>query len=128
MFELKMSVDTGNEKQVKALIAYLETFIEEPKEETKAQKSAPKKPKTEKADKPAKQKEKAQETATEAREAKTEGARGIQVEDVRAKLSAVVSNHRDAIKSKLTELGAKNLTSLNESKYEEFMDFLNSLE
>ena len=51
----------------------------------------------------------------------------IKVEDVRSLLSGLVSDHRDAIKTKLTEMGAKNLTSLEKEKYPEFMTFLKSL-
>jgi hypothetical protein len=51
----------------------------------------------------------------------------VKVETVRALLSKKVGNHRDGIKSKLTELGANNVSSLEVSKFGEFMDYLNDL-
>ena len=51
-----------------------------------------------------------------------------QVEEVREKLKEKVSDHREEIKAKLTELGAPNVSSLDPSKYTEFVNFLESLE
>lgn len=51
----------------------------------------------------------------------------LKIEDVRAKLAEKVNDHREAIKDKLTELGAKNVTSLATDKYQEFLDFLEEL-
>lgn len=51
----------------------------------------------------------------------------IKISDLRTLLSKKVDEHRDDIKSKLTELGAKNVTTLDESKYEEFHTFLKDL-
>ena len=50
------------------------------------------------------------------------------VEEVREKLKEKVSEHREEIKAKLTELGAPNVSSLNPSKYTEFVNFLEGLE
>ena len=52
----------------------------------------------------------------------------IKISDLRTLLSKKVDEHRDDIKAKLTELGAKNVTTLDESKYEEFYTFLKGLE
>lgn len=49
------------------------------------------------------------------------------IADVRTKLSEKVGTHRAAIKAKLKELEAKNVSSLEESDYGNFMDFLNGL-
>ena len=49
------------------------------------------------------------------------------VEQVREKLKEKVQDHRDEIKSKLSELGAPNVSSLDPEKYNEFMEFLDSL-
>jgi len=50
------------------------------------------------------------------------------VEEVREKLKEKVNDHREAIKAKLTELGAPNVSSLDPDNYAAFMDFLNGLE
>ena len=52
----------------------------------------------------------------------------IKISDLRTLLSKKVDEHRDNIKAKLTELGAKNVTTLDEAKYEEFYTFLKGLE
>lgn len=51
----------------------------------------------------------------------------ITIEDVRRLVSAKVSEHRDAIKQKLTEFGAPSVTALNPEKYSEMFNFLNTL-
>lgn len=51
----------------------------------------------------------------------------IKIEDVRTLLSKKVGTHRDAIKAKLTSLGAPNVSTLDPSKFQEFTDYLNSL-
>lgn len=51
----------------------------------------------------------------------------VSIEDVRAALSAKVNDHRQEIKAKLSELGAPSVTKLDPSKYEEMLNFLNSL-
>ena len=52
----------------------------------------------------------------------------VTIDAVRTALMQKVNNNRAAIKDKLTELGAKSVTSLDPSKYEEMLDFLNSLQ
>ena len=49
------------------------------------------------------------------------------IEDVRAELAKKVNDHRDAIKNKLTELGAPSVTKLDPSKYDEMYNFLTAL-
>ena len=51
----------------------------------------------------------------------------LTVEEVREKLKEKVSEHRQEIKAKLTELGAPNVSSLAPAKYDEFANFLDSL-
>lgn len=51
-----------------------------------------------------------------------------QVEEVREKLKEKVADHREEIKAKLTELGAPNVSSLDPSKYTDFVNFLEGLE
>jgi hypothetical protein len=52
---------------------------------------------------------------------------GPSIDGVREALALKVENHRDSIRAKLTELGAKNVTTLDPDKYGEFMDYLNGL-
>lgn len=52
---------------------------------------------------------------------------GIKIEEVRTLLASKVEKHRSAIKEKLTAMGAPNVSSMDASKYGEFIDFLNSL-
>lgn len=51
----------------------------------------------------------------------------VSIEDVRAALTAKVNDHRETIRAKLTEFGAKSVTTLDPAKYQEMYDFLNSL-
>ena len=51
----------------------------------------------------------------------------LDIEDLRVELKNKVNSHREAIKQKLTELGAPSVTKLSESKYQEMYDFLKSL-
>ena len=53
--------------------------------------------------------------------------KAINIEDVRTALTAKVNDHRGVIRDKLTALGAKSVTTLDPSKYQEMYDFLNSL-
>ena len=64
------------------------------------------------------------ETPTPEEEEKSEG---IKIEDVRALTAKKVGTFRREIKAKLTELEAPNVTSLDESLYGTFMNFLNDL-
>lgn len=52
----------------------------------------------------------------------------ISIDEVRAALAKKVNAHREEIKEKLTELGAPSVTKLDSSKYEEMLNFLNSLD
>lgn len=52
----------------------------------------------------------------------------ISIDEVRAVLVNKVNAHREEIKNKLTELGAPSVTKLDPSKYEEMLNFLNSLD
>ena len=51
----------------------------------------------------------------------------LDIEDLRVELKNKVNTHREAIKSKLTELGAPSVTKLAEDKYEEMYNFLIAL-
>lgn len=52
---------------------------------------------------------------------------GVTIGQLRGLLSEKVTDHRAAIKAKLTDFEAKNISSLDENKYKEFYDFLNLL-
>lgn len=65
--------------------------------------------------------------AAEAPAAPVESQPKIDIEDVRKALAEKVNDHRDAIKQKLTELGAPNVTKLDPAKYAEMYDFLKAL-
>ena len=52
----------------------------------------------------------------------------VTIDDVRNALKAKVATHRAEIKEKLTELGAPSVTKLERDKYQEMLDFLNSLD
>ena len=52
---------------------------------------------------------------------------GLKIEDVRSLLMQKVNDHRSEIKEKLNELGAKSVSTLDPEKYQEMVDYLNSL-
>ena len=51
----------------------------------------------------------------------------ITIDDVRKVVASKAAAHRDEVKAKLTELGAKNVTTLDPGKYHELVDYLNTL-
>lgn len=51
----------------------------------------------------------------------------VSIQDIRILLASKVDNHREAIRAKLTELGAKNVTGLDARNYDEFYEFLKDL-
>lgn len=77
----------------------------------------------------AKEAKKAAEPKVEPKPSKKEQAaeKAISIEDVRGALTAKVNDHRETIRAKLTEFGAKSVTALDPDKYQEMYDFLNSL-
>lgn len=52
----------------------------------------------------------------------------VSIEDVRKALASKVANHRAEIKDKLDEFGAPSVTKLDQAKYQEMLDYLNSLD
>lgn len=87
-----------------------------PKTEKPAPAPAPAAPKTEKPATVA-------APAAQAPAAKTE----LTINDVRSVVASKAATHRNEIKSKLAELGAQNVTTLDPSNYQAFVDYLNSL-
>lgn len=51
----------------------------------------------------------------------------ITIDDVRKVVASKAAEHRNEVKTKLTELGARNVTTLDPSKYQELVDYLNTL-
>jgi len=104
-----------------------EQIADKPKKQTAS------KPKTEKVEEEPQPKPEIKEvaeekpTVEEKAEETTNKEAEIKISDLRTLLSKKVDEHRDDIKAKLTEIGAKNVTTLDESKYEEFFNFLKDL-
>lgn len=51
----------------------------------------------------------------------------VSIQDIRTLLASKVDNHRETIRAKLTELGAKNVTGLDPQNYSSFYEFLKDL-
>ena len=51
----------------------------------------------------------------------------VPIQDIRTLLASKVDNHRETIRAKLTELGAKNVTGLDARNYGSFYKFLKDL-
>ena len=102
-----------------------------PEEKPAIEEKAPEAPKAAKAPaekKPAKPVEEAKAAeAPAAPAAPVEPQPKIDIEDVRKALTEKVNDHRGAIKQKLTELVAPNVTKLDPAKYAEMYNFLKAL-
>ena len=51
----------------------------------------------------------------------------VSIQDIRTLLASKVDNNREAIRAKLTEMGAKNVTGLDARNYDAFYEFLKNL-
>lgn len=51
----------------------------------------------------------------------------VSIRDIRTLLASKVDNHRETLRAKLTELGAKNVTGLDARNYDAFYEFLKDL-
>ena len=51
----------------------------------------------------------------------------VSIQDIRTLLASKVDNHRETIRAKLTELGARNVTGLDTRNYDSFYEFLKDL-
>lgn len=123
--EVKLTIDLTNVEQRKLLNALFDlvgnkatdwTPAPEDVETSTAPAKAPAKakkivrePEKEKADKPA------------TKEA------DVTINDIRSLVSQKAATHRQELKAKLTELGAKNVTTLDKAKYVEFAEYLKAL-
>lgn len=137
---IELSVDTQNAEQLKTLVDLLKNSNEvaqHPEQPWNEQASgaeeqpgskAPRKPRTQKpAESQTEVKNPEPEPEPEPMDKKPEE-KAITIEQVRLLLASKVSNHRQGIKDKLTELGANNVTMLDPGKYQEFMDFMQNLD
>lgn len=66
-------------------------------------------------------------TETKAADKKPASTGGANINQVREAITAKIKDHKEAIKKKLTDLDAKNVSALEESDYDEFLDFLKAL-
>lgn len=123
LVEIKFTLDLDKPGQVQSFINVLADFTNAstaPTEEAMEAnlKPAPKAKRKTAAKPKVKKEEPAQEETTEST---------VKVEDVRALVAEKARDHRAEVKAKLSELGAANVTTLEESKYQEFVDFLSAL-
>lgn len=91
----------------------------EEEEEPKKKKATPKKKAA------PKKKEEPKEEVEEAED--SEGA-NISLDELRQALSPKVKKHKEALRDKMREMGAKNISTLEESKYGELHAFLQTLD
>lgn len=92
----------------------------EPEEEEKPKKKTPAKKKA-----TPKKKEEPKEEVEEVED--TEGT-SISLDELRQALSPKVKKHKEALRDKMREMGAKNISTLEESKYGELHAFLQTLD
>jgi pyruvate/2-oxoglutarate dehydrogenase complex dihydrolipoamide acyltransferase (E2) component len=111
--KIEVSVELNLSEDVKNFVASL--VSNSPKPAAPAAKPAPAVP----AAKPAPASAKPAEKPAEAE---------VSIEDVRKALASKVANHRAEIKDKLDEFGAPSVTKLDPAKYQEMLDYLNSLD
>lgn len=130
--EVKVVIDVQDQRQVEALNNLVAALAGDQAPQIIAQAPekavAPKqeKPKAEKPKADPKKETKPEEPAPQ-EETQEDDAPEIKIEEVRALLAKKVENNRSEIKTKLTALGAPNVTALAKDKYPEFVDFLNDL-
>lgn len=124
--EVKVLIDVQDQKQVQALNALFATLAGEQVPQKNVQAPKQEKPKAEKPKTEPAKEEVAETKETPAEEAKDD-APEVKIEEVRALLAKKVENNRSEIKTKLTALGAPNVTALAKDKYPEFVEFLNGL-
>lgn len=130
--EVKVVIDVQDQRQVEALNNLVAALAGDQAPQIIAQ--APEKAVAPKQEKPKAEKPKAdpkketkQEEPAPQEETQEDDAHEIKIEEVRALLAKKVENNRSEIKTKLTALGAPNVTALAKDKYPEFVDFLNDL-
>lgn len=119
--KIEVSVELNLSEDVKNFVASLVSNSSKPAAPAAKPAPAPAKPAPAPAAKPAPAPAK---PAAKPAEDKAE----VSIEDVRKALASKVANHRAEIKDKLDEFGAPSVTKLDPAKYQEMLDYLNSLD
>ena len=118
--KIEVSVELNLSEDVKNFVASLVSNSSKPAATTAKPAPAPAKPApAAPAAKPAPAPAKPAEKPAEAE---------VSIEDVRKALASKVANHRAEIKDKLDEFGAPSVTKLDPAKYQDMLDYLNSLD
>ena len=118
--KIEVSVELNLSEDVKNFVASLVSNSSKPAAPAAKPATAPAKPAApaaKPATAPAKPAEKPAEDKAE-----------VSIEDVRKALASKVANHRAEIKDKLDEFGAPSVTKLDPAKYQDMLDYLNSLD
>lgn len=117
--KIEVSVELNLSEDVKNIVASLVSNSSKPAAPAAKPAPAPAKPAAPAA-KPAAPAKPAEKPAEDKAE--------VSIEDVRKALASKVANHRAEIKDKLDEFGAPSVTKLDPAKYQEMLDYLNSLD
>lgn len=138
--KVNIEIDLKDQKSRNALRALINAMevdevstpspeVEEPKEVAPEPKKAPAKKAPAKKAEPVQDEPTVEPKVEEAQEVEpaAEESSSLDIAEVRVLLASKIQAHRAAIKAKLTELGADNLTKLDSSRYEDFSAFLNTL-
>lgn len=143
--EIKATVDLKSPTQVAAAMAFMQALAspyggkQEPsafetiknvpadKEELEVKEPPIKKAATKKKEAVKKEEIKKESEVEEQHKEAKESESDVSITEVRRVLSTLVEVHREAIKTKLKELGANSVSTLDSSKYDDFYTFLNSL-
>lgn len=127
--KVELTIDATNGQQVDALNLLITALGGPEAKKASTRKSKTETPKSAKAEaekeaSPAKEVVEKEEVKEETPEAASKYTK----DDVRGKVSLLQGDHRTAIKEKLTSIGAKNVSLMDDDKVDEFMEFLIGLE
>ena len=148
-FKFESTIDLSNQEMAKALVHFIGTIsgiavatemdsgntiqkTKSPETKKPVKPESPKVPKTEKQESPEpeteiqkkEEVEKEEEDTTENTKPGDGSDDEISFDLIRTELAKKVGEHKVVIKNKMTELGAKNISSLKEEDYSEFYKFL----
>ena len=118
--KIEVSVELNLSEDVKNFVASLVSNSSKPAAPAAKPATAPAKP--------APAAPAAKPTSAPAKPAEKPAEAEVSIEDVRKALASKVANHRAEIKDKLDEFGAPSVTKLDPAKYQEMLDYLNSLD
>lgn len=129
-------IDMANPVQMQAAADFFSALsdsseVTQTETPTQPKQAKPKRKRRTKAEIDAEKAQKENADAVDTSEKETDNTSGptvYKISDVRTKLSEKVANHRTAIKGKLSDLGAKNVSSMKPEDYTEFVEFLDSLD